>query len=157
VKEFLSRKGIGYEERDVSVNAAYADELVRNTGQMGVPVTLIDGQMVVGFDRPRLESLLSSAQDKVPPSFGAAVADASKITAGQGGPATFGAYIGRIIPGSAAQRLGLAAGDIITEFNMRRIVKRSDLEEALAGMGKGSHITLVFLRGGEIKKAEGLY
>ena len=54
VKEFLSQRGIDFEERDVSRNPAYAQELVRNTGQMGVPVTLIDGQAVIGFDRPQL-------------------------------------------------------------------------------------------------------
>jgi len=47
VKEFLSRKGIDFEERDVSRNASYAQELVRSTGQMGVPVTIINGQTVV--------------------------------------------------------------------------------------------------------------
>ena len=55
VKDFLSQKGISYEERDVSRNRSYAQELVNNTGQMGVPVTVFDGQVVVGFDRSKLE------------------------------------------------------------------------------------------------------
>jgi glutaredoxin 3 len=156
VKEFLSRKGLNYEERDVSANPSYADELVRNTGQMGVPVTIIDGQMVVGFDRARLEGLLGQTQDKPRSSLGASVADASKITAERGATVTFGAYIGQVRPGSAAEGLGLAAGDIIIEFNMRRIVKAHDLEEALAATGKGSRVSLVFLRGGNVQKAEGL-
>jgi glutaredoxin len=156
VEEFLSRKGIAFEKRDVAANPAYAEELVRNTGQMGVPVTIIDGQMVVGFDRAGLEALLSPGRDSAGPSLGAAVGDASKITAKQGGPATFGAYVGRVRPGSAAERLGLAAGDIIIEFNMRRIVKARDLEESLTAMSPGSRFTLVFLRGEATMKAEGM-
>ena len=36
VKEFLSQKGISFEERDVAANASYAQELMSTTGQMGV-------------------------------------------------------------------------------------------------------------------------
>jgi glutaredoxin 3 len=156
VKEFLSRKGLSYEERDVSANDSYAEELVRNTGQMGVPVTIIDGQMVVGFDRPKLEGLLGQTAKQPGASLGASVADASKITAEQGATMTFGAYVGQVRPGSVAEGLGLVSGDIIIEFNMRRIVKARDLEEALAAMGKGSRFSLVFLRGGDTKKADGI-
>ena len=42
VKEFLSQRGIGFEERDVSLNPSAAQELIRSTGQMGVPVITID-------------------------------------------------------------------------------------------------------------------
>ena len=95
VKEFLSQRGIGFEERDVSRNPSYAQELVRSTGQMGVPVTIINGQIVVGFDRGRLEQLLTQTQTRQRPSFGASIADASKITAKQGSGITLGAYVGR--------------------------------------------------------------
>jgi len=57
VKEFLSQRGVSFEERDVPQNPSYAQELSK-TGQMGVPVTIINGQTVVGFDRSRLEQLL---------------------------------------------------------------------------------------------------
>ena len=59
VKKFLSERGVKYAEYDVSRDRAAADEMVRLTGQMGVPVILVDGQVVVGFDRARLEHLLS--------------------------------------------------------------------------------------------------
>jgi len=78
VKEFLSQKEIGFEERDVSRNPSYAQELLRNTGQMGVPVTIINGQIVVGFDRGRLEQLVTQTQTIQRPSFGASIADAMR-------------------------------------------------------------------------------
>jgi S1-C subfamily serine protease len=157
VKEFLSQRGIGYQERDVSRNPAYAQELVNNTGQMGVPVTLINHQAVIGFDRAKLEQLLTQTQGVQRPSFGASIADASKITAKQGSGITLGAYIGKVRPGSVAQRIGLTSGDIIIEMNMKNIANASDLERALSGLNRGSRLSLVFLRGNKKLASEGIY
>jgi len=156
VKEFLSQRGVGFEERDVSRNQAYAQELVRTTRQMGVPVTVSGSQIVVGFDRPRLEQLIAQIQTEQRPSFGASIADAGRISAQQGSGITQGAYIGAIKPGSVASTIGLAAGDIITKLNSRNIGSAADLEHELAGLGKGSRIMVVFLRGGSTKAVEGV-
>ena len=51
-----------------------AGEMVRISGQRGVPVIVIDGQVVVGFDRSRLEQLLAPAVD--PPELGLAITSA---------------------------------------------------------------------------------
>ena len=157
VKEFLSQKGIGFQERDVSQNQAYAQELMNNTGQMGVPVTIINQQTVIGFDRVRLEQLLTQTQAGQRPSFGAAIADASKITAKQGSGITLGAYVGRVRTGTAAERIGLASGDIIIELNMRNIANASDPERALSALSKGSRLTLVFLRVNKKMTTQGIY
>jgi glutaredoxin 3 len=157
VKEFLSQKGIDFEERDVSRNPSYARELVSSTGQMGVPVTIIDGQVVVGFDRVRLQQLINKVQAEQRPSFGAAIADASKITARQGSGITLGAYVGRVRPGSVAERIGLTSGDIITELNMKRIANAKDLEDALSALNSGSRFSLSFVRGDRTISAEGKF
>lgn len=157
VKGFLSQRGIAYEERDVSRSQAYAQELVRSTRQMGVPVTVFDGQTVIGFDRPRLEQMANSIQTSQRSSFGAAVADAARITAKQGGEAASGAYIGNIRPGSAAQRMGLASGDIIIRLNNSNISNAVDLERAISGLPKGSRFSVTFLHGGVMKTAEGAF
>lgn len=157
VKDFLSQKGISFVERDVSRNSSYAQELVRNTGQMGVPVTIIDGQVVVGFDRGRLEQLTTETQTRQRLPFGASIADASKITAREGLGITLGAYVGSIRPGSVAERIGLAPGDIITELNMRHIANADDLEDALSNLSSGSRFSLVFLRGNETMTTEGIF
>ena len=157
VKEFLSQRGVGFEERDVSRNSSYAQELVRNTGQMGVPVTIINGQTVVGFDRGQLEQILAQTQTGQRPSFGASIADASKITAKQGPGITLGAYVGRLRPGSVAEKTGLATGDIIIELNMKHIANAGDLERALANLNRGSRFSLVFLRGNERMTTEGIF
>jgi glutaredoxin len=60
-KEFLDRKKIAYEAVDVSVDRAGLDELRKKSGQMGVPVLDVGGEIVVGFDQEQLETLLGIA------------------------------------------------------------------------------------------------
>jgi glutaredoxin len=58
-KEYLSSKSIPYQEFDVSRDKAALEEMVRLTGQMGVPVIVIDGEVVMGFDKTKIEGILS--------------------------------------------------------------------------------------------------
>jgi len=58
VKEFLSQKGISFTERDVSQDDRALAEL-EALGVMATPATLIGEQVVVGFDRSKLEQLLA--------------------------------------------------------------------------------------------------
>jgi glutaredoxin 3 len=157
VKEFLSQRGIVPEERDVSRNSSNAQELVRTTGQMGVPVTILNGQTVIGFDRGRLEQLLAQAPATTRPTFGASIADAGRVMSRQGSAFTPGAYVGRVRPLSIAERIGLVPGDIIVELNMKRIVNAGDLERALSSLSKGSRFSLVFLRGNKSMTTEGSF
>ena len=57
-KDWFKEKGIEYTEYDLSVDAAKRDEVVKKTGQMGVPVIEIGGEIIIGFDRKRIEQLL---------------------------------------------------------------------------------------------------
>ncbi len=54
-KEFLSVKGISFEEIDVSANVQGRKEMIDKSGQMAVPVVAIDDEIVVGFDQAKLE------------------------------------------------------------------------------------------------------
>lgn len=60
MKEYLSQKNISYTEYDVGVDKEKAREMVEKSKQMGVPVTIIDDQIVVGFDQAILDKLLAS-------------------------------------------------------------------------------------------------
>ncbi len=57
-KQFLKESNIVFEDIDVSVNQMAAEEIVRKSGQMGVPVLDIDGQIIVGFDKERIKAAL---------------------------------------------------------------------------------------------------
>jgi len=59
VKEFLSQKGVPFTERDVSQDEKALVEL-ETLGVMTTPVTVIDGETVIGFDWANLERLLES-------------------------------------------------------------------------------------------------
>ncbi len=61
LKEFLTEKGVEYENIDVSASEEAQKELMEKTGQMGVPVADIDGQIIIGFDKDKIESLLDKA------------------------------------------------------------------------------------------------
>jgi glutaredoxin 3 len=60
-KEYLSSRGVTYREVNVAEDAEGRAELLRRTGQVAVPVTVIGDEVVVGFDRARLAELLPSA------------------------------------------------------------------------------------------------
>ena len=58
MKEYLSRKGVPFVDYDVAVDRERAREMVQKSGQMGVPVIAVDGEIVVGFNQARLDQLL---------------------------------------------------------------------------------------------------
>ncbi|UCG35742.1 MAG: thioredoxin family protein [Candidatus Omnitrophota bacterium] len=60
VKDYLSSKGIDYQSLDVSQDKTALQDMVKVSGQMGVPVTVINGEAVVGFDKSRIDYLLST-------------------------------------------------------------------------------------------------
>jgi glutaredoxin 3 len=152
VKEFLSQKGVAFKEIDVSRDYAAAQELVSKTGQRGVPVVLLDGQVVVGFDRPRLEQILASLER---PRLGVSVTNAGKMIATLGSGIAAGAYIGKISPESIASRMGLAPGDIILEINSQHITSVDDLERAVSRLVRGGSLSVVYLRNGREQTATG--
>jgi glutaredoxin-like YruB-family protein len=58
-KEYLKERGVAFEEIDVSKDEKAAMEMIEKSGQMGVPVIEIDGQIVIGFDKERIDELLN--------------------------------------------------------------------------------------------------
>jgi len=58
LKEFLKEHNVEFEDIDVSSDREAAEEMIKKSGQMGVPVADINGEIVVGFDKERIKSLL---------------------------------------------------------------------------------------------------
>ncbi|MTI69348.1 MAG: glutaredoxin family protein [Firmicutes bacterium] len=56
-KEYLNDKGINYKEKNVQTDPNARKELMKK-GYMGVPVIIVDGEEMVGFDKNRLDELL---------------------------------------------------------------------------------------------------
>jgi S1-C subfamily serine protease len=121
--------------------------MIRLSGQQGVPVITMDDQVVVGFDRRRLEELLAQgAAAKV--ELGAAVADAAARVQADG------AYVGRVKRGSLAEKAGVKARDVIVELNGQVVRNSADVARIVAGLRLGTKIELIYVRQGQRVQTE---
>ena len=59
-KKYFKENGVPYTEYNVASDPRRADEMVRKSGQMGVPVIDINGRIIVGFDKSKIEGALKS-------------------------------------------------------------------------------------------------
>lgn len=59
-KDYLDKLGVKYEERNVEEKQEFAQEAVAKSDQMGIPVIDINGTIIVGFDRPKIDAALKS-------------------------------------------------------------------------------------------------
>ncbi|MEJ2568414.1 MAG: glutaredoxin domain-containing protein [candidate division WOR-3 bacterium] len=58
VKDYLNQKGIEFEEKDVSKDREAAREMIKKSGEMGVPQVEINGKIRVGFNRDAIDEEL---------------------------------------------------------------------------------------------------
>ena len=58
-KEYLSQKGISYVDYDVAKDRDKVKEMIQKSGQMGVPVLDIEGEIIVGFDQAAISKALN--------------------------------------------------------------------------------------------------
>jgi len=59
VKAFLTENKVKFSEKDVGSDTKAAQDMIKKSGQQGVPVTIIDGNIVVGFDEVKFKKLLN--------------------------------------------------------------------------------------------------
>jgi S1-C subfamily serine protease len=121
--------------------------MIRLSGQQGVPVITIDQDVIVGFDRRRLEELLTR-KASARPRLGAAVTDAMSRLQVEG------AYLGRVKPDSPAERAGLRVGDVIVEIHGQPVHNAVDLERIASSLTAGEHIRVVYVRQGQILQCQ---
>jgi glutaredoxin 3 len=148
VKAYLRQRGVPFQEHDVSRDRAAAMQMIQLSGQQGVPVVVIDGQVVVGFDRPRIDQLLSAGAAARGPRLGAAIADAARIAARRNVPLPAGAYVGRVEPSSAAAQAGVRAGDVIVMLAGQPVQRDRDVDRILEGVTGGQTVAVRVSREG---------
>jgi len=146
-KQFLSQRGVPFVEKNVAADSRAAQEMVRVSGQQGVPVITVDNQVVIGFNQPRLMQLLSQGRQRGP-KLGASIADAaSQLRKHPGIPAS-GAYVGRVRPGSPADHAGLRQGDVIISLGGYPVARAKDVFRLMPDMPQGHEVSLTYVRGG---------
>jgi glutaredoxin 3 len=151
VKTYLSQKGVPFTEYDVSRDPQAAAEMVRLSGQRGVPVLTIDSQVVVGFNRPLIDQLLAQRATQSP-KLGMAIADAGRIATKKGLQLPDGAYVGRVDPGSAAALAGLQSGDVIVQMAGQAVRTDQDVDRIMANVRHGQTVDLLAWRNGQMIK-----
>jgi len=151
-KEFLKRQGVPFVEKNVAADRRAAAEMVRVSGQQGVPVITVDGQVVVGFDQPRLRQLLQQA-GRGRPKLGASIADAASQARKHPGIPNSGAYVGQVRAGSPAERAGLRSGDVIVALGGQPVARADDLHRLVEEMPPGRDLSLSYVRAGHQQDA----
>lgn len=58
VKQYLQEKNIAFTEHNVADDREKAEEMVKISGQMGVPVVSINNKVIIGFNRPEIDKAL---------------------------------------------------------------------------------------------------
>ncbi|HET7320098.1 MAG TPA: glutaredoxin domain-containing protein [Candidatus Saccharimonadales bacterium] len=59
-KQYLDKLGVKYTDKDVESDPQAGVEAVTKSGQRGIPVLDIGGDIIIGFDRPRIDAALAS-------------------------------------------------------------------------------------------------
>jgi len=59
-KDYLDKLGVKYTEKNVEEDVTFAQEAVQKSGQTGIPVIDIDGKVIIGFDRPKIDAELKA-------------------------------------------------------------------------------------------------
>ena len=57
-KQYLESKNVDYDTKDITTDEESYKEVLDKSGQLGVPVIDIDGTVIVGFDRPKIDAVL---------------------------------------------------------------------------------------------------
>ena len=57
-KDYLSKLGVDFEDRDVEKDPNFGMEAVNKSGQRGIPVLDIENDIIIGFDRPKIDAAL---------------------------------------------------------------------------------------------------
>jgi glutaredoxin 3 len=146
VKEFLSRRGVPFVEKDVSRDQAAAYEMIRKSGQRAVPQILVGDEIIVGFNRGRLETLLKPAESSpaAGPSLGVRVADAATHAPGGGQ----GAYVGYVRPNSRAALGGIQPGDTILALDGESVPNADTLIAKSKQLPAGRPVQALVIRDG---------
>jgi len=57
-KQYFDKLGVKYTDKNVETDVANANESIKLSGQMGIPVIDIDGTIIIGFDRSKIDAAL---------------------------------------------------------------------------------------------------
>jgi glutaredoxin 3 len=153
-KEYLRANNVPYVDKDVASDYEAAMEMIKRSGQQGVPVITTEDEVILGFDQARLARLAEKFAGPKRPPLGLLAADVEQylskhpeavdsIPAG-----TKGVYAGEIKSGSVAEAAGLRRGDVIQSVAGKRVRNMSALDQLINTLKAGESVTVRYLRDG---------
>jgi glutaredoxin 3 len=148
LKSYFRQQGIPFTEHDVSKDPYRANEMVRLSGQQGVPVSVVDGNVVLGADIPRVNQILAQRAGSSP-RLGLSIADAEQIAAKKGTQLPKGAYVGRVRPASPAALAGVQPGDVVVQLAGQPVQARQDVHRISNQLQFDQAVDLVAWRNGQ--------
>jgi S1-C subfamily serine protease len=137
-----------------------AMEMIRRSGQQGVPVIATEDEVIVGFDQVRLNRLAERYGGPKRPPLGILAADAAQYlerhpeAAASLPPGTTGVYVGRVRADTVAERAGIRAGDVVTGFAGKRVKSMASLDQMVDAVKAGEEVSIGFLRDGEYQNTK---
>lgn len=135
-KDYLRANGVPFREVNVLADQRAAEEMVRISGQHGVPVITIGTDVILGFDQPRLEQLARRVAQQ--PKLGLRARDVS------GG----GIEVGGSRPGSPAEAAGFRPGDRLESIDGHALDTLAALERLLPTLRRGVALEVRVVRDG---------
>jgi S1-C subfamily serine protease len=129
-------------------------EMIRRSGQQGVPVITTDDDVIVGFDQVRLAKIADRFAGPKRPPLGLLAANTESYiarhpeAASAVPPGTKGVYVGEVRPDSVAERAGLRPGDILIGLAGKRIRDMSMLDQMVDTLKAGDRAEIRYIRNG---------
>jgi glutaredoxin-like YruB-family protein len=154
-KTYLKENKVPFVEKDVSMDRAAAMEMIRRSGQQGVPVITTNSEVIVGFDQARLAKIVKDFSGPKRPPLGLLAADAESYLArhpeiaAKFPPGTKGVYVGDIRAGSVAEKSAVQRGDIVAAVAGKRVRNMTDLDRIIENVDVGQSVSVRVLRGQE--------
>lgn len=159
-KEYLRANNVDYVEKDVASDRVAAIEMVRRTGQQGVPVIATQDEVILGFDQPRLARLVQKHAGPKRPPLGLRAADAEQYLqrhpdiARNYPEGTRGIFVGDVRPGSVAEKSGLRHGDVIQAVAGKRVRNLAAMDQLIDTLKAGESVTVRYVRDGADQNTE---
>jgi glutaredoxin-like YruB-family protein len=152
-KTYLKANNVPFVEKNVAQDYNAAVEMVRRSGQQGVPVITTDDDVILGFDQARLAKLVErySAPRRLPLGLMAADAEAflkKRAELAENYPeGVKGVYVGETKPNSVAAKAGLRSGDIIVAAAGKRVNDLRALDKLVDTLKTGESMSFRYYRG----------
>ncbi|MGD9715113.1 MAG: glutaredoxin domain-containing protein [Thermomicrobiales bacterium] len=155
VKDYLTRNGVAYEEKDVARDYDAAMEMIKRSGQQGVPVVATDKDVIIGFDQARLAKIVDQFGRPKRPPLGLLAADAQQYferhpeVAANYPQGTKGIFVGDVRPNSVAEKAGVRNGDVITSVAGKRVRNMASLDQMIDTLNAGDKVSFRYIRDGQ--------